>query len=132
MSNNENPSALKTEGKYQSTKTFKSTGEEVVGYGDTRQEAKEQLKAKLKEYLIPYPPGAYRQGMPRYQPMLVPTGEYVDSPGFTEVQLANGKSGYRYMSERKAQVRARPNLATTLGFSPKNSDTNIENNITEG
>lgn len=86
-------------GKYEVYKFFPSTGATVTGIGDTQDEARVDYKTKLKAY--------------REQP-LVPTGEYVRSPGYTTVEGPDGKVSYVYREDRQKQILARPEVAEAL------------------
>lgn len=79
-------------GKYEIYKHFSSTGATVVGIGDTQDEARADYKVKLEAY--------------RSQP-LIPTGEYISSPGFAGVRYDDGRVRYQYNADRQAQVLGR-------------------------
>jgi hypothetical protein len=82
-------------GMYEYSKFWPSTGMTIVGVGETQEEAKADFKAKREKY--------------KAQP-LVPTGEYVPSPGFVGVRLDDGRVRYQFKAERTAQVLTRPGL----------------------
>ncbi|NBP04578.1 MAG: hypothetical protein EBU90_31750 [Proteobacteria bacterium] len=95
-------------GVYEAKKVFKSTGEVVVGYGDSKEAAKANLKERLKEYENPL---AGFQGQPKYKPKLVESGDYVNSPGFTASRGADGRIVYAFDPNKKTAVKTRPDLA---------------------
>jgi len=88
--------------KYEAKKLFKDTFEEVVGYGDSKDEAKADLKKKLKDYLIPGADSPGHKGR-KYRPKLEVIG-YINSPGFVAEMGEDDKVKYEYRADRKAQV----------------------------
>jgi hypothetical protein len=89
-------------GKFEVKKVFKAYNFEVVGTGDTKEEAKADLKKQLEAYRIPGTDVPGYRG-PRYRPALKASG-YINSPGFQMELGEDGKPVYRYSADRKAQV----------------------------
>jgi len=92
-------------GKYEYSKLFRSTGALIKGEGNTPEEARSAFKAAKEAY--------------KRQP-LVPTGEYVNSPGFVAVEYEGGRVGYEFRADRKAQVLACPQLAEAIKKAQEN------------
>ncbi len=86
-------------GKFEYRKFIKRTHQEILGVGDTPETAKKDFKSKLEAY--------------RAAPLL-PTGEFVRSPGYTVLKSKDGRVRYEFRSDRKAPVLARPELAEFL------------------
>jgi hypothetical protein len=86
-------------GKFEYRRFYRSTNHEVVGSGDSPEEARKDYKRKLDAY--------------REKPLL-PTGEFKPSPGFVASADEKGRVSYVYNPDRKMQVFARPELAETL------------------
>lgn len=103
--------------KYQATKVIKAYNYVVTGVGDTKAEAKADLKAKLKAIQIPgtEAPGYLGQ---KYRPPMKVAG-YVSSPGFVQSQDENGRVSYVYNEDRKAQVFTVAHSSTFLVESAK-------------
>jgi len=114
-------------GKFVASRTFKSTGEVVRGEGETREEAKKNLRELLeREYKAAYPkdtpPDTLRR-LPKYRPKLVPIeGMTIRSPGYVLVTGEDGKVSYVFDPNHRAQVFARPDLAQALGTNIKKAD----------
>jgi hypothetical protein len=122
----------KVSGKYEAIKRFKSTGQEFVGVGKTKEKAKADLKSKLARIEIDYLAGlkgtndskeqtekynnimelVRTNKLPKYAPPLEDTGNMsLHSPGFTVLQDERGKVYYGFSKDRVISVYARPDLA---------------------
>jgi hypothetical protein len=82
-------------GLYEAYKLIKATGEELVGLGESKAAAKEDLKKKLEEY--------------RKRPPVVMASKF-NSPGY-EVTQVNGAMTYRKNEKRSGAIWTRPDLA---------------------
>lgn len=114
-------------GKFVASRIFKSTGEVVRAEGDSRAEARINLKDLLeREYKAEYPkdtPPAMLRRLPKYRPKLVPIeGMTVRSPRFVFVTKDDGKVEYVFDPDHGAQVFARPDLAQILGTKIEKAD----------
>jgi hypothetical protein len=93
-------------GKFEIRKVFKSVSQEVVGTGDTKEEARADPYRQLEaSHRIP---GTNVPGWrgPKWRPAMEPTGEYIRSPGFVFFQDEEGKSLFEYRADNKAQILA--------------------------
>lgn len=89
-------------GKYEARKVFKKDNFEVVGVGDTKEEAKADLKKKLQDYLHPlaHLPG-YRG--PKYVAKRKVVGK-VNSPGYVARKDETGRVTYEFDENRMVEV----------------------------
>jgi hypothetical protein len=109
----------KNTGKYQIHKYFKRTGHHFIGTGDTKEEAREDLKKQLAPYMVRVD-GQGRRLEPNekgigvriyYQLPMNPTGETVNSPGYMWVENKTGYRNWVFNPYRTVPVKAPPHIA---------------------
>lgn len=96
----------KTTGKYEVYKYFKRTGHHFVGIGDTKEEARADLKRQLSLYAV-----KTASGQTAYQLPLEPTGKTVRSPGYMWYLHKNGGKHWIFNPDREIAVMAAPHIA---------------------
>lgn len=100
-------------GKHEVRRVFKQYNFEVVGVGETKEEAKADLQKKLEAYKHPLA-GIPGYNGPKYRPLFKPVGT-VRSPGYETIQQEDGSVRYVLNENRQAQVfavdRGEQNLA---------------------
>lgn len=89
------------DGQYVATKYMRGTGASLKGVGDTKEEARLELKSELAKYREAIQMGVYFQ----------PTGEKVKSPGLVSMETQLGMIVLRQDDRREVSVVARPDLA---------------------
>lgn len=109
----------KTTGKYEVHKYFKRSGHSFVGTGDTKEEAKADLKRQLDPYRITV--DAYGRKLAigekavgarsYYQLPMAPTGETVRSPGYMWYTRENGGKSWVHNPNREVAVMAAAPIA---------------------
>jgi hypothetical protein len=104
-------------GKYEVKRVFKKEGFTVVGTGDTKEAAKEDLQKNLEQYRIPGTSWDGYQG-PKYAAKKKVVG-YVKSPGFVMKRSEDGVVEYVYDENRQAQVYALETPSQNLANSDK-------------
>jgi hypothetical protein len=93
---------FKTEGAFRRTRVIAPFGEVIEAYGDTKAEAKSELKRKLEAYKIPGCDVPGYRGL-KYRSKMKVVG-YIHSPGYAFIKGEDGKTEYKYLTDRKAQV----------------------------
>ena len=109
----------KTTGKYEVYKYFKRSGHSFVGTGDTKEEAKADLKRQLDPYRVTVDaygrkltPGEKAVGARSYYQLpMAPTGETVLSPGNMWYTKENGYKSWAFNPYREVAVMAAPDIA---------------------
>ena len=96
----------KTTGKYEVYKYFKRTGHHFIGIGDTKEEARADLKRQLSQFAV-----KTDTGRTVYQLPLEPTGETIRSPGCMWYLNENGGKHWILNPNREIAIMAAPHVA---------------------
>lgn len=102
------------QGRYVVSKFMDKTNTDLVGIGDTREDAKIKLKEEIKRY---------REGLKNALPtVLKPTGEHFRSPGMEVQKLPDGTLTLKMNHNRRIPVKARPDLADWIANGRKDEE----------
>lgn len=91
-------------GQYEKSRLMKQTNELLTVTGNTPEEAELKLKEEVSKYRDALAKGLH----------LVPTGEYVRSPGYSYYKDEDGKVTMAFNPDRTVPIMARPSLAALI------------------
>lgn len=106
-------------GLHEVRKFFKSTNQEFIGTGTTKEAARADLKRQLDNLRFKFSAQqiAANPQLASMNHYIVPreeTGETIRSPGWEAVEFKGGGAGYRFNPNREVKVYARPELAAHI------------------